>query len=57
MLWALPSLAWRAEPVSPRKSGEPFGPFTEGAEFLAFLDEDDPQRLVVTSLRERGFSE
>ena len=39
------------------KDRKPFGPFTEVAEFLGFLDEDTPQGRAVAWLRERGLLE
>jgi len=36
---------------------KPFGPFTDVAEFLGFLDERTPQGRLVAWLRERGFLE
>jgi hypothetical protein len=35
----------------------PFGPFTEAADFLGFLDERTPQGRVVRWLREQGILE
>jgi hypothetical protein len=36
---------------------KPFGPFTDVAEFLGFLDERTPQGRFVAWLRQRGFLE
>jgi len=36
---------------------KPFGPFTDIAEFLGFLDERTPQGRAVAWLRHRGFLE
>ena len=36
---------------------KPFGPFTEAAEFLGFLDENTRQGRIVRWLRDRGFLE
>ena len=36
---------------------KPFGPFTEAADFLGFLDENTRQGRAVRWLRERGFLE
>lgn len=43
---------WIGELPEDRK---PFGPFTEVAEFLGFLDEDTPQGRLIAWLRQRGF--
>jgi hypothetical protein len=45
---------WIGELPEDRK---PFGPFTEVAEFLGFLDERTPQGRVVAWLRQRRFLE
>jgi hypothetical protein len=52
---ALVGLAlWIGEPPEDRK---PFGPFTDVAEFLDFLDERTPQGRLVAWPRERGLFE
>jgi len=52
---ALVGLAlWIGELPEDRK---PFGPFTDVAELLGFLDERTPQGRFVAWLRERGFLE
>ena len=52
---ALVGLAlWIGELPEDRK---PFGPFTDVAEFLGFLDERTPQGRFVAWLRQRGFLE
>lgn len=45
---------WIGELPRDRK---PFGPFTEAAEFLGFLDGDTPQGRLVAWLRQRGLLE
>jgi hypothetical protein len=46
--------AWIGELPEDRR---PFGPFTEGAEFLGFLDESTPQVRFVRRMRELGLLE
>lgn len=45
---------WIGELPEDRK---PFGPFTEVADFLGFLDQDTPQGRAVAWLRRRGILE
>lgn len=45
---------WIGELPEDRK---PFGPFTDVAEFLGFLDERTPQGRFVAWLRQHGFLE
>ena len=45
---------WIGELPEDRKT---FGPFTDVAEFLGFLDERTPQGRFVAWLRQRGFLE
>lgn len=52
---ALVALAlWIGELPEDRK---PFGPFTDVAEFLGFLDERTPQGRAIAWLRQQGFLE
>jgi len=46
--------AWIGELPEDRK---PFGPFTEAAEFLGFLDERTPQGRFIRHLRDLGMLE
>jgi len=46
--------AWIGDLPEDRK---PFGPFTEAAEFLGFLDESTPQGRFVRRMRELGLLE
>ncbi len=46
--------AWIGELPEDRK---PFGPFTEAAEFLGFLDERTPQGRFIRQLRDLGMLE